>query len=1597
MSENSLGHSGDPGDLGYNGFVVSLFYLIPVEVEQISDPNVVIALKGLTRKNSVTKEKRLAEFLRMLCDNVIDFNDTIILMCWIQLYPRLAIDSSKTVRLLSHQIQATYLAKVGGKDYSRYLKSSIPSWLQSLYDEKSIASSSYKLLLDSFANDKEKVDAKIWIVFHEQIINYCHAVLVHENASSLTDERSETADDVLLKYYRAQNGAMQMLLKIMILASNTHEFAISERARKQINEIFTHEPFWDGLGLCCAGDSINVGVFKAYLNLIKFLFTANENKTPSQFASEFSDLKGVYKIVSKKFIKHVKLQTNTGSTIVYSSIMLDFWQALTALTAATSWESASRKKYKIKKNFWVLGGSKSYSRLKLYIKLGPCQANATFYTVLKEFFSALAEAAIESDENFSFISFTSSKDAKTILELILGAQFKQIGHFNGFSYKHSCAQCLFLVFNAFKLSESNSENYANYLFSLVLDGLSTIPNRDNDKRLKSEAISDLACFAENNKLRLLAFNAFLVEHFGVGEKVTIYEYQFENTLEAICDTYVSTVLEMSSGRTTLDDFGVKTLEALEGLYEQEEVKAAFDVLISLLRNSSTINETLEEWATSLPSYATENFVDEPLNALKLLLEKNLDINRCEIFGDFYSKLTDVSPSKIPELLRIMERFDEDIQENDEIWKYLLSLSRKRDRAENENEVIFGHINNTEIFANILGSLTNEASKRQLIETISKRQIFIRSTDEVKAQIGDLVLLAVSSLSFAASQKFLLLIEDKSMVSFAVFRAVKEKSFRDDFTAISNFVAQQTELLPFESCSKLVIEALDMLDHSSIAMANPLGQAIHMVTNNGAHKPSVNDEVLSIGKFLLSYVLQDSVSPSSEMVVLLGLCAEYAQDYNFVVDIDISSDSHLDLKRDLLSFLTAYSPKKPLDIGSIFNDALKADNTLLFDLGKSVSGKGPYSPLLYYHARILVALFEPVFDKMTLASYEALEIQYSTLPDNPLKLSVLLCVARKFSNEIHKFEKIRSYVFGEIYGIKSSPQIIDKAPIWLSLASEFLKLESSSVDAEILPKHKLGMLINHLSGWLESDVAYDKDFIKVRCLLSNFLTLLITVCGKNLPEKTWEVSVNLCLNNFSTVQANSEELELKYFSMKLLLVLSKCSVEQNYDFWAESKESIIEELIDLMLNEEAEDYCAKCHNQAVFLSNGLIERFLRKESIPHNLVSDNEKSLYRLLSTSKFLSLQRLATMFLEKYIREKQDAFVVEYELQKSSLGERPSDSNAFLPEVLLRAVTRASHSMEDSLYSGEFYILARYLWSWILIFTHFKNATHSIRTDYVNQLKENGIISDLFNSIFSVVDVSNANFLKTLVTEPLERNAKVNPQNCKIQSYSVADGCIGESVFYEMQFVAVHLYYLCFQYLGAQILQWFHEIRDLQLKQLVEKFLVRFVSPLLIANLLSDVDEVKNKLTKKDETLSIKISKVSNEIKSVYNIDEQTMEMVVKIPEAFPLTNVSVEGPMRLGVKENQWKAWLLASQRVVSLMNGSIIDSIELFNRNVNLHFSGFEECAICYSILHQDHSLPSKVCPTCLNKFHSACLYKWFKSSGSSTCPLCRSAFNFKAARA
>lgn len=1587
-------NSGEPGDIGYNGFLVSFFYLARIDIECINDANLTVIFKNLVKKNAVTREKRMLELLVMLQNDSFDFKDEGFIMVWLQLYPHVALDSSKTVRQLAHQIQTTLLDKIGGREFSKYLKTSIPLMLQSLYDDRAISTATHNALLLSFNNDRERVDEKLWVIFHEQIINYCRALIVNESASSITDERYENLDDVLLKYDRAVNGAIQMLLKIITMANK--DFFLSDKALEDINAIFSHEDFWDRLLTCAKGSTLNVQLLKSYMQLLKVIFALNEGNVLPVLA-RIDDVKGLYKLVAKKLLK-LKFQPveSSNSSIIYSGLILQFWDTLTCLTSFTNLDSVAKKSLKIKKNFWQLGGSKAYSRLKDFLKLGSCQSSPLYYLIIKSFFVELKCQNIESDDDFTFLNFASSKDAKTIIEKILLLQYGEIRGLNAMAYRKSSVQCICTLVGLFQLKESAISELFNTVFDTLLDGVA-LPHRKNETQIHEESVRELSTFASTSPYSGEDFIATFVAPLGKTPFVRV-SYEFTASVADIFHSFLMLVSFLPDGKKLLEHLLDETLEKIGELYEPQEISQGFAALIAVLE-FTPVNDQLSEFASALPSFVSEDFVDLPLRILGVVLEQSTDVDFTDLIGDFFTKLSTEVPSRLNDFLVILNKHGRRASylSNSEIRDYILSLSTKPNRSESEDRVLFACLDDSEIMSNVFVScLSDESAKMRLIESISRNEIALDMTPEISSANDSLVATSLKNISSLLCQKFLSSIGDHNHVSKLVHSFIAGRSTEYDFTALSKFLAGHSELFPLDLIAAEIQESLSTIDLSMISLANPLYQNIHLVEFPSPGCCKVNKQVLSIGKFLLDYVSTTNTD-IADIFVMLGLCGQYCQDYAFILDVELPKSDIIDLGSRFSAAYANHVATSETIVG-ILNGSVESVSPIFKILSDAVSGQGPFSPLQFYNARLLVLLFTPFFESLSLSDFDNLEIKYTKLASSPMKLAVLLCSAVKFIGISKKLDRIRNYVFGEILGVRSH-QIMESGVTWISLATNFLRVDEEVIAKyEVMPVQKWGMLINHINGWLESDIAFDNEFLPMRCLLSIFLAHLIPIVGSDLPDRAWTLAVDLCVNNLSTAQVESQDFELKYFSMRLFLVLNKFVNEELYDLWKETKNSIIEELVELMINEEIEEQNLRANNQPVILSNDLIERILSRISVPKAFVADKVDKLYKLLSTSKFLNLQRVATSLLQSYILETQQDFVIEYLLRRSNLSDNGDevDEGIKLPSSLIANIDQNVFKFEESLESKNYSEAVKYLWSWVLIFDHFKDMIYSIKAQYINQIKADRKIESLLDAIFAVADVSDSTFLKKLVITPLEKLSKATLENSLLQDYLIKDGCIGETVDFEMHFLLVHLYYLSFQYLGSFVQQWFNEIRDLQLKKLVESFSTRYVSPILISKMLGEVESQKKKLTEQDENLTIKVNKVINEIKSVYLIDEQTMEMVVKIPETFPLSNVTVEGPVRLGVKENQWKAWLLASQRVISLTNGSIFDCVELFNRNVKLHFSGFEECAICYSILHQDHSLPSKVCPTCLNKFHAACLYKWFKSSGSSTCPLCRCAFNFKVSR-
>lgn len=204
---------------------------------------------------------------------------------------------------------------------------------------------------------------------------------------------------------------------------------------------------------------------------------------------------------------------------------------------------------------------------------------------------------------------------------------------------------------------------------------------------------------------------------------------------------------------------------------------------------------------------------------------------------------------------------------------------------------------------------------------------------------------------------------------------------------------------------------------------------------------------------------------------------------------------------------------------------------------------------------------------------------------------------------------------------------------------------------------------------------------------------------------------------------------------------------------------------------------------------------------------------------------------------------------------------------------------------------------------------------------------------------------------------------------------------------LAGHTYYQACLTLPALTRNWWSGDCSRQVAQKVEQFTNKGISELVANEELSIAQGYANE----DENFQIKVRKNAREVAAVYTVDTMTMELVVALLPGHPLKNVEVRCNQRVGVPSSLWRKWLLQMTTYIAKQNGSLLDGILLWKKNIEKHFEGIDDCTICYAVIHDTNfQLPDKKCRTCKNGFHAACLYKWFRNSGQSSCPLCRNLF-------
>ncbi|ORX49998.1 hypothetical protein BCR36DRAFT_583608 [Piromyces finnis] len=583
------------------------------------------------------------------------------------------------------------------------------------------------------------------------------------------------------------------------------------------------------------------------------------------------------------------------------------------------------------------------------------------------------------------------------------------------------------------------------------------------------------------------------------------------------------------------------------------------------------------------------------------------------------------------------------------------------------------------------------------------------------------------------------------------------------------------------------------------------------------------------------------------------------------------------------------------------------------------------------------------------------------------------------------DKITDYQYSDIINSNNSGVYNDvlKSFIYLNACSSNIKdlLDEDLDDEEymFLPQQQTMFLIKTIMGWFEGEGCFNALDEKINAELCQLLNvLLLSLC--EVSGNHWNFIIELCIFNLKNADWNSSTGKvLIYNTVNIILSIQVLSEgERSIDALLESFEEYESEIYELLLSLLIL-LCSKSESIANIMPSiplSLIQSSLAKACsyIPEEILFEQTcfNELCSVLNTLNS-DVQVIACTLLLRITKN-----VIQ--TQSLKIETKGPDGNEAIPDSLLSIASRTPKIIDREFKfvdnDANSHKILGYLLSWMIILEYFNDATFELKSIYTTQFRQqNNLLNNFMVLICNILSIG-----------------KNDDQAFDISNWDVDEFDVETFEPNEISIcvLSTHLYWKALKNISSLVRTWWNEIKNRQLSIAFEQYTKKYITPLLVAN---EMNSVIDSDRSQYENLVIKANKSRNEIIAQYVIpsEESYLDIIIRIPPDYPLKQVHIDGGQKTGVQESRWRSWLLSSSAVMVAQNGNIMDSILVFYNNVKLHFEGVEECTICYSIIGViDRQLPNKRCRTCKNKFHAACLHKWFQTSNQATCPLCRSQF-------
>ncbi|KAK5191026.1 hypothetical protein LTR92_009238 [Exophiala xenobiotica] len=1546
----------------------------------IADPHLVVALRNLSKKDSVTKAKALEELQEYVSSTAsTPAIDAGLLEAWVSLYPRTSVDNARRVRLLAHTLQGS-LTVLSGKRIAPSLPKVIGPWLSGVYDsDKAVARAAQESIAASFTTDEKR--RALWKVYKIALLDYAEDAIFVQTTTTLSDERSTTPEDAEAKHVRVVGNAMYMLSQVIKTNLSTIE-SDQTGIRSRVQEAVQNKKLWEysyhadptlrraacNLALVCAqilpsdldwraisscfiGKALyssQIGSSGHFSEVLLALTSSHPEIWTVDYTSKTS--------ATKRLFQYLRHGSQRGSASFWTNVALllrkmpsELWtegksddsinlqtinDLVEALRAGVTSTDEPRQNLDVA---WSVYVDLSFWFIE---KIGQEESRSTF---LSQRVLPLPAQYVVSDPQQTLWAMPASIGAKisgTVLVELIRHGLKS-------SFDTAWRQLCQHLVNGMKMSlPESSKDFTKSQDGVVAQSKRLLALKAFVLQADQLDASGLTfakdVFQRSDGELVVAATELLKSRNGkpygaacVLESVSV-GVESSDSLQVLTQFLLSDALDLLTSPSAEymmvvvlrmhQDLGPAVARLIDARGNVFAAKA----LENLLREISEPElSKLEELQTFVLQKISQDFAVEATQSMAKSLFKNANLQSSRFRGLCDERiLSQLSPESPPHLHQAILRF----------LTSLLTDSRSR------SSVLSEELGNGLLSKLLLLSDADDSETAELATSLVPKLKMISSGSGSTAASSTAVV--ADQLSGKGTPLGIFVLID---LAKDTLRDAPSGGESELITSIIPSEAQWENALKPNICSRRPLSlTITSILHGVLFLVRDQTTGLQANDFRDADEFSLLFRlVLYATKIVGESNILDRFS-ADQLRILYYYYPLALQLVNEKLTMESANDIWLNTSHEVTD-----EAADLLSQGNALIQRWIGNEATVKSWIKHIRSITNSTYRSYLHGLTFTDIATRFVDEhgpgLLMSSFEA-ELKDAHRSSDVVLSASLICSCRDQLGSSQQGRKLLNEVIAACTDIKASAVSTSGLR---SLALLDLLLNGDAEPLEAIPTQRMVFLMQALVRLLDvSSENLGLETLAVK-ILDPVLCMTRDIYGEH-----WEQIIEYLNALWRREHDLDDGLPLIHASLRLYGRLkSVASAEDiNEDFadaWKAGQPALEE---GLLLCLQIFNIPGAQTNQPRRITAEVLRRHLAQVSARH------DPKLYALLSSADN-AIRGAAYDLLHRSIPAEQEQVSIDVALEKKA---------AHLPEELL-SLLKDTPGMTHQAGSV---LRQSYLLSWDLVFDHF-TSSYKVQEMYMADIKNAGILSGLLELICEICAITSG-----------------RPHDASKVDFTSLEYGSADTEEQEEQRLSMHLYYCCLLYLPSLTRSWFIEQKN-RVKSPLESWTQRYFSPTLVLAATRTVTEWAASQSQEDTEAAVNVKASLSGFETVASIaidpESPPISIAISLPSAYPLDSPTVASRTRVGVSDKNWQSWLRTFQ-IIIFSTGSIIEGLIAFRRNVQGALKGQSECAICYSIIGTDMQTPNKRCGTCRNTFHGNCLFRWFKSSNSSSCPLCRNNFNY-----